>query len=205
MRSFFVCALMLVIAGSISFVRGHERQQEKKGAAQTFDTKPTNDQVEVKTDRFSGVTTVSLRPQIILDKPEHQMRIRSETKLGDKKSHEWEMGTVATYVWIESHYNRSVNYGDRKLAFLIDGKPLDIGRITGGSPTESTLKPGFKIMASFVSIFDRSKLEQISNGKRIEMRFGTIEVMLGEPVVTALREYASQVLTLDKTTREKKT
>jgi hypothetical protein len=115
------------------------------------------------------------------------------------------MGTVATYVWIESHYDRSVNYGDRKLALLIDGKPLDVGRITGGSPTESTLKPAFKIMASFVSIFDRSKLEQISNSKRIEMRFGTIEVTLGEPVVTALREYASQVLALDKTTREKKT
>jgi len=107
-------------------------------------------------------------------------------------------------VWIESHYNRSVNYGDRKLAFLIDDRPLDIGRITGGSPTESTLKPGFKIMASFVSIFDRSKLEQISKGKRIEMRFGTIEVTLGEQLVTALREYASQALTLDKTIREKK-
>jgi len=205
MRSFFVCALIFVIAGSIFFVRGQEGQQERKGAAQISDAKSTSDQIEVKTDRFSGVTTVSLKPQIILDKPEHQMRIRSETKLGDKKSHEWEMGTVATYVWIESHYNRSVNYGDRKLAFLIDDKPLDIGRITGGSPTESTLKPAFKIMASFVSIFDRSKLEQISNGKRIEMRFGTIEVTLGEPVVTALREYASQVLTLDKTSREKKT
>ena len=131
--------------------------------------------------------------------------IRSETKLGDKKSYEWEMGTVSAYVWLESHYNRSVDYGDRELHFIIDGKPLDIGRVTGGSPTESTLKPAFKIMASFVSIFNRSKLEQISNGKRIEMRFGTVEVALGQPVVTALREYASQVLTLDKTTREKKT
>jgi hypothetical protein len=37
------------------------------------------------------------------------------------------------------------------------------------------------------------------------MRFGTIEVTLGEQVVTALREYASQALTLDKTIREKRT
>jgi len=98
-----------------------------------------------------------------------------------------------------------MNYGDRKLAFLIDGKPLDIGKTRGGSPAESTLKPAFKIMASFVSIFDRSKLEQITKGNRIEMRFGTIEVTLDEPVVTALREYASQALTLDKTIREKRT
>jgi hypothetical protein len=60
-------------------------------------------------------------------------------------------------------------------------------------------------MASFVSIFDRSKLEQISNSKRIEMRFGTVEMTLSEPIVTALREYASQALTLDKTARGKKT
>jgi hypothetical protein len=196
---------MFVIVGSIFFVRGQEGQQEMKGASQTSDAKSTSDQIEVKNDRFSGVTTVKLKSQVVLDKPEHQLTIRSETKLGDKKSHEWEMGTVSAYVWLESHYNRSVDYGDRELHFIIDGKPLDIGRITGGSPTESTLKPAFKIMASFVSIFDRSKLEQISNGKRIEMRFGTVEVTLGQPVVTALREYASQVLTLDKTTREKKT
>ena len=205
MRPILVCALMFVIVGSIFFVRGQEGQQEMKGASQTSDAKSTSDQIEVKNDRFSGVTTVKLKPQVVLDKPEHQLTIRSETKLGDKKSHEWEMGTVSAYVWLESHYNRSVDYGDRELHFIIDGKPLDIGRITGGSPTESTLKPAFKIMASFVSIFNRSKLEQISNGKRIEMRFGTVEVTLSQPVVTALREYASQVLTLDKTTREKKT
>lgn len=205
MRPILVCALMFVIVGSIFFVRGQEGQQELKGASQTSDAKSTSDQIEVKTDRFSGVTTVRLKPQVVLDKPEHKLTIRSETKLGDKKSFEWEMGTVSAHVWLESHYNRSVDYGDRELHFIIDGKPLDIGRITGGSPTESTLKPAFKIMASFVSIINRSKLEQISNGKRIEMRFGTVEVTLGQPIVTALREYAGQVLTLDKTTREKKT
>jgi hypothetical protein len=145
MRPILVCALMLVIVGSIFFVRGQEGQQELKGASQTSDAKSTSDQIEVKNDRFSGVTTVKLKPQVILDKPEHQLTIRSETKLGDKKSHEWEMGIVSAYVWVESHYNRSVDYGDRELHFIIDGKPLDIGRITGGSPTESTLKPAFKI------------------------------------------------------------
>jgi hypothetical protein len=205
MKSILMYGLLVFATGSIFFVSGQERQNVEKGGAQTADSKQASDQIEIKEDRFSGVTTIRLKPQVILDKPEHQLTIRIETKLGDKKSFEWEMGTVSAYVWLESHYDQSVNYGDRKLAFLIDGKPLDIGRITGGSPTESTLKPAFKIMASFVSIFDRSKLEQISNGKRIEMRFGAIEVTLGEPVVTALREYASQALTLDKTIREKRT
>jgi hypothetical protein len=207
LRPILMCGLLLFIAGSVFFAAGQERRREEKGDAQVADGKSSvaGDQIEVKEDRFSGVTTVKLKPQVILDKPEHQLTIRSETKLGDKKSFEWEMGTVSAYVWLESHYNQSVDYGDRELHFIIDGKPLDIGKITGGSPTESTLKPTFKIMASFVSIFDRSKLEQISNGNRIEMRFGTVEVTLGQPMVTALREYASQVLALDKTARGKKT
>jgi hypothetical protein len=72
MRQILVCALLLVIAGSISFVSGQERQQEKMDAAQASDSKSTSDQVELKTDRFSGVTTVKLKPQVILDKPDHQ-------------------------------------------------------------------------------------------------------------------------------------
>ena len=84
MRQILVCALMFVIAGSIFFAVGKERQREEKGGAQATDSKQSNDQVEVKTDRFSGVTTVKLKPQVILDKPDHQMTIDIETKVGGK-------------------------------------------------------------------------------------------------------------------------
>jgi hypothetical protein len=102
MRQILVCALLFVIAGSISFVSGQERQQEKKGAAQASDTKSTNDQVEVKTDRFSGVTTVKLKPQVILDKPDHQMTIEIETKLGEKERFESEKEDVKAESWFRS-------------------------------------------------------------------------------------------------------
>jgi hypothetical protein len=75
---------MFVIADSIFFAVGKERQREEKGGAQATDSKQSNDQVEVKTDRFSGVTTVKLKPQAILDKPDHQMTIDIETKVGGK-------------------------------------------------------------------------------------------------------------------------
>lgn len=205
MRSILVCGLLFFAIGSIWFVAGQERRREEKGVTRTSDAKATtNDQIEVKEDRFSGVATVKLRPQIILDKPEHQLTMGIETKLGDKKSFEWEMGTVAAYARIESHYNRSVDYGDQELHLIIDGKPLNLDKAAGGTPSESTLKPSFRSMASFVTIIDRSGLEQIGRGKHIEMRFGAIEVTLGQPVAAALREYANQVLIQDKTTRGRK-
>lgn len=205
MRSLFVCVLLLSISGSRLFVAGQEQRRGEKSGTQSVDSKSANDQIEVKEDRFSGVTTVKLKPQVILDKPEHQLTIRSETKLGDKNSFEWRMDTVSAYVWLESHYNQSVDYGDRELHLMIDGKPLNLDKLTGGAPSKSTLNTGYRLMSSFVAILDdRSKLEQISKGKNIEMRFGTIEVTLTQPVVAALREYANRVLIQDKIVRGRK-
>ncbi len=119
MRSIIACVLLLTIAGSIFFVAGQERQQEKKGAAQTSDAKSTSDQIEVKTDRFSGVTTVKLKPQVILDKPDHQMTIDIETKLGEKGQLDSEKDDVKAEAWFRSQSKDPVDFGDQELHFLI--------------------------------------------------------------------------------------
>src|SRR5215475_13247190 len=130
MRPILACALMLTFAGS--FISGQERQQEKKGAAQTSDAKSTSDQIEVKTDRFSGVTTVKLKPLVILDRSDQQMTIDIETKLGEKVRFESEKEEVKAKSWFRSQATHLVDFGDRELHFLIDEKPLDIGRAMGG-------------------------------------------------------------------------
>ena len=84
MRPILVCALLFFIAGSIFFVAGQERRREEK-AEPGYRCQVNDDQIEVKTDRFSGVTTVKLKPQVILDKPDHRLTISFETKLGEKK------------------------------------------------------------------------------------------------------------------------
>src|SRR5215510_15197716 len=202
MRQILVCALLFVIVGSISFVSGQERQQEKKGAAQASETKSTSDQVEVKTDRFSGVTTVKLKPQMIIDKPDHQMTIEIETKLGEKGKLDFEKDDVAAKVWFRSLYKGSVDFGDQELHLLIDGKPLDLGKIPGGDPeaTDENMRRqrGFKISTFFVAIFDRRGLEQLGKATHIEMRLGSIELTLGQPQVALLREYANQVIAQHK-------
>lgn len=207
MRQNLVCALLFVIAGSISFVSGQERQQEKEDAAQASDTKSTNDQVEVKTDRFSGVTTVKLKPLVILDKPDHRMTIEIETKLGEKVRFESQKEEVKAESWFRSQATHLVDFGDRELHLLIDEKPLDIGRAMGGLEVgvdKSKLKPGFKTSQSFVSIFRRSDLERFRNARRIDMRLGSIELTLGQPEVAILREYANQVFAQHKIATERK-
>ena len=207
MRPILACVSLFVIAGSIFFVTGQERQQEKKGAAQTSDAKSTSDQIEVKTDRFSGVITAKLKPQVILDKPDHQMTIEIETKLGEKGQLDFEKDDVKAEVWFRSQSKEPVDFGDQELHFLIDDKPLDLGKTPGGANAymdKSTLKPGFRSSKSFVSIFTRSDLEQFAKAKRIEMRLGSIELTLGQPEVAILREYANQALAKHKIVRERK-
>src|SRR5262245_2318003 len=147
MRPILVCVFMFVIAGSIVFVIGQERQQEKKGADQTSDAKSTSDQIEVKTDRFSGVTTVKLKPQVILDKPDHQMTIDIETKLGEKGQLDFEKDDVKAEAWFRSQSKDPLDFGDQELHFLLDDKPLDLRDTPGGTNAhtdKSKLKPGFR-------------------------------------------------------------
>jgi hypothetical protein len=198
---------LFVITSSIFFVVGQERQSEVKSGAQATDSKQSNDQIEIKTDRFSGVTTVKLKPQVVLDKSDHQMTIEIETKLGEKTRFESEKEDVKAEIWFRSQAIQLVDFGDRELHFLIDEKPLDLGRPMGGLDTgvdKSKLKPGFRRSQSFVSIFSRSDLERFSKARRIDMRLGSIEVTFSPSVMAILREYANQVLAQHKIASERK-
>lgn len=190
-RPVLMCGLLVFIASTFFFVAGQNRQREEKDAAQSNDAKEANDQIEVKTDRFSGVTTLKLKPQVILDKPEHRLTIEVETKVGDKSASEWLMDEVHAYFRITSQSKGIVDFGDRELHFMLDGKPLNLGKVAGRDP-------------NFVSIFNRGVLEQFSKASRIEMRFGTIEPTIGQSVTTLLREYARQTLASHKAAKERK-
>jgi hypothetical protein len=196
---------MFVIAGSIFFAVGKERQREEKGGAQAIDSKQSNDQIEVKTDRFSGVTTVKLKPQVILDKPDHQLMIEIETKLGEKKASDLEREEVKAIASFESQSKASVDFGDEQLHFLIDGQQLNLGeadiKVDPYADRYNKLKQGFKIRESFLSIFDRSALEHFSRASRIEMRIGPIEFTVSQPAAALLREYCGRVLALRKPDR----
>jgi hypothetical protein len=208
MRQILVCALMFGIAGSIFFVVGKESQREDKGGARGTASNQANDQIEIKEDRFSGVTTVVLKPQLILDNQDHQLTIEIKTKLGEKGKLDFEKDDVAAEVWFRSLYKGSVNFGDKELHFIIDGKPLNLGEMpeaTSEATDENMRRQrGFTIKSSFVAIFDRRAFEQFSKATRVEMRFGPIELSLNQSAVSVLRDYASQVLAQHKIAKERK-
>ncbi|MBO0862044.1 MAG: hypothetical protein J2P21_26840 [Chloracidobacterium sp.] len=209
MKSFFICGLLFCLAGSITLVAAQERRSEDKRTAQgANDTKLTNDQIEVKKDKFSNVTTVTLKPQVIFDKPNHQLTIEIMTKLGEKGQFESEKDYVKAEVWFRSQAIDLVDFGDQELHFLIDGNPLDLGRAMGDIDItrvdKGKLKPGFKISRSFVSIFHSPDLEQFSKARRIEMRLGSVELTFDQSAVASLREYATQVFAQHKIAKESK-
>jgi hypothetical protein len=195
MRSIFLCVLSLAITGSVFFVGGQEKNANQM-----------NDPIEINEDRFSGVTTVKLKPQAILDKEDHQITMEIETKLGGKGLDKDDMESVKAVVRFESQTKSSPDFGDQELHFLIDGKPLSFGRenIRVNPYANKDLKPGFKISRLFSEIFDRNNVEQFSKASRVEMRIGSVEFTFGEPVVAILREYCSKVLAKHKIVKERK-
>jgi len=194
-RPILACVLLFSITGSIILVAGQERQRQEKGAAQTSDAKSASDQIEVKTDRFSGVTTIKFKPQAILDKPEHQLTMEIETKLGEKNHYESEKDELRSFVLFRSQSKAPVDFGDEELHIMIDGKPMEITRPIGDVDAGAR---------TFLSTCRRPALEQLSKAKNIEIRLGTIEIAIAQPIVVDLHEYANRVLINQKTIREKK-
>jgi hypothetical protein len=208
MRWILVFGSLFCIIGSITFVAGQERRREDKDAAQVADAKSTNDQIEVKTDRFSNVTTVVLKPQVILDKPDHYLTMEIKAKLGEKKFSDSEREMVNAFVSFVSQSKEPVNFGDRQLHFMIDGETLNLAKTSFSvipyADRYGKLKPGFKISESFTSLFDRRALEKFSKANRIEMRLGSLEPALSQSLIANLREYANQVLAQHKIAKERR-
>lgn len=203
--------LLFCITGSIIHVAGQQRGREDKASSQSPGTgiaNSTNDQIEVKNDRFSNVTTVTLKPQVILDTPDHVITMEIETKLGEKKFSDYEKESVEAYIDINSQSKGPVNFGDKELHFIINGTPLKLGEVdlsvNAYAAKYGNIKPGFKISKSGVKLLNRNALEQFSKAKRIEMRLGLIEPTLSDPLITNLREYAIQVLAQHKLAKERK-
>ena len=54
------------------------------------------------------MTTVKLKPQVILDKPDHQMTIEIETKLGEKGQLDFEKDDLKAETWFRSQSTKGL-------------------------------------------------------------------------------------------------
>ncbi len=149
-------------------------------------------QVEVKKDDFSGMTMITLKPQKLIDRPEHQLTISVEAKLrSDTPSTGFSEIDNRAQIKLVSHSSKSIDFGDEKLYFLVDGQRVN-GPTAGGYdiplPGAQPSSP-MRIRHSYLSGLSLSHLSQIARGKKVEMRLGSVETILNSKMLSLLNEF----------------
>jgi hypothetical protein len=137
-------------------------------------------QIEVKADRFSGKSTVTLKPQVLLDTPKHKLTMRLDS-LDDFAG-----------VTFESSSEEYIDFGDKQLHFLVDGKRMFIDTASQQNTPFSQQKQDEKGRTDYTALMSSlgiAQLEEIVAGKKVEMRLGTVELTLSQPALANLREY----------------
>jgi hypothetical protein len=137
-------------------------------------------QVVVETDRFSGKTTVKLKPQVLLDTPEHKLVMVIDGQ-GDFFG-----------IRFESISKDYIIFGDQELWFIVDGKRMRIDTASESkapSKLEEEDEKGRTPWTTLISSMSLMQAEAIVSGKKVEMRLGTVELTWSQPVLANMREY----------------
>jgi len=150
-------------------------------------------QVEVKRDDFSGITMITLKPQKLIDRLEHQLTMSAEAKLGGTAPQtglpDADERMLLGFTSLTSH---KLDFGDQELHFLVDGKQVRGGSTAGGYnprlPGEQLPSP-YKTRHSFTGGLSLSQLKQIASGRKVEMRLGSIETTLNSELLSRLSEF----------------
>ncbi len=149
-------------------------------------------QVEVKKDEFSGVTTITLKPQKLIDSPNHQLTMSVEAKLrSDAPSTGFAEIDNRAQIKLVSQSSKSIDFGDEKLYFLVDDQRIN-GPTAGGYdiplPGARPASP-LRIRHSYLSGLSLAQLSQVASGKRVEMRLGSVEIALNSEMLSLLSKF----------------
>lgn len=168
---------LLVLACALLLVAGALLAQSKPEQA------PAGSQVEVKTDRFSGVTTVSLKQTDLFKKPEHRLAIALQIRLDPKKGDE-----EAVLTRFFSYSESAILFGDMEIHCLIDEKPLSLGKARHG---QRGMLPGSPNEIN--AVIGLQNFEKIADGKKVEMRLGSVEWAFPNQSLLTIREFVNTV------------
>lgn len=149
-------------------------------------------QVVVEKDEFSGATTVKLKPQKLMDTPEHQVTYSAEAKISsDAQQSGFSEIDDRVQVKIVSLSKRSVDFGDEKIYFLADGERIT-GPTAGGYdvplPGARSTSP-LRTRYDYTSGLSLTQLRQLVRSKRVQMRLGSIETTLSPDLLSKLNEF----------------
>jgi len=189
MKSGIVCFLFII--GSIIVVSGHARQERAASQA-------SNDQIEVTTDRFSKKTTLVLKPQALIDKPDHFVTLTIKTEL-EKADNPREKASMFSRLYLFSQAKVPPDFGTSGPRFLANDKPLTIESGTIETyPTSLESKyyiiKNLRIKRAYTYLVFEPSFKDLSKADTVEMKLGSFELKLSQPITANLREYAKQVL-----------
>jgi hypothetical protein len=153
-------------------------------------TKTQNSQIETNTDKFSGTTTIKLKPQTVLKDQETELAIGLNAKVG---------GTDAKRkIGIDFIGHTSVKLEAVSLIYLyiaVDGESIKerLYCTDARRPKDITLTA-----QGCYSAISGEELSKIAAGKTVEMKFGQFEIKFTPELLGLLREYNKVVSTSDR-------
>lgn len=176
--------LCMVVAATVVVVAAQSDTQTDGNAASRAVGATNGQQVVVEKDGFSGATTVKLKPQELVNTPEHQLTMSAEVKLEGKTYADGSSTDETVLFEFISRSKQQIDFGDEELHFLVDGKP-----VKGGPTSDGMYKPDLR-GERYIGGVRLSYLQQIAKGKNVAMRLGSVKLTLDEKVLSNLRDFA---------------
>jgi hypothetical protein len=184
----------------------------KQGSNPSPSATARTDHVEIKNDRFSGETTITLKPQVILEAPDRLITMSLEAKIRPKRIEDVVAEVMRAIdemvlVRFEAQAKSISVAGDTELHFIIDGKRLKVVEsaravLKFGGPDPS-LKPGFRSRELFSNGLTVAQLSQVAKGHAVEMRLGQYEMTIPPSVLSNFQHFLGEFRRLRGTNNEK--
>ncbi|MDQ3688005.1 MAG: hypothetical protein M3430_20715 [Acidobacteriota bacterium] len=150
-----------------------------------------NSEVITDKSRVSGATTITLKPQRLIDTPERLLLISAVSKVGDKPITGLDEADERVMLKFDLQTTGVLDGGDQELHFLVDGERIKAGSVAGGgSPLLRTepVRPYTK-RQTYSGSLSIPTLGRIARGKKVEISMGSIEATLDTGLLNKLDEF----------------
>lgn len=177
-KIFFTLFAVVAFFSFTTFTFGQQKKSQN--------VKPQEKQaIEIKDDRFSGDRTVTLTQKI-----NDTLQVTFESKFNTTRPPdlmERDLGPAISAEFTSSAKDDDYS-SNVELIFLVDGKRTKRHPGVKAFGADRMRGDGKRTINAQVSL---STLEQIANGKKVEMKLGTIETTLDEATLKNIKAFAA--------------
>ncbi len=180
----------VTVAASVVTVVGQSGTHGSNSAGRAAGTND-GQQVIAETDRFSGVTNITLKPQKIVETAERFLTVSAESKVGGQPSIDYEEADERVLLDFDLQTTGAASYELEDLSFLVDGKSVTGGSVASSFSPLLGVKPTspYTKRRTFTGSVSISTLRQLVRGKHVEIRLGSIEAALSPALLNKLGQF----------------